>query len=283
MVQSLGRLGIGRGLKMRDGKTKTLGRRVLSPLFGRPGLQSLFQDMYNIALAGMGYGEGNNPATSGEEFALDYVHSHLSSKKRVAVFDVGANVSEYADRALQRWNNQVDLWCFEPSPSTYGILRARLENHPGITLENLGLSDRTASLVLHTPGDGSKVASVHAGRASRWEHGKTEDVQVRTLDAYCAEHGIDALDHLMLDVEGHELSVLQGASGMLGSRAIRFIQFEFGNAQIGLGVFFRDYWEALGQMYVLYRVIAHGLVPIRGYDETCEVFKRATNYLAELR
>jgi hypothetical protein len=70
---------------------------------------------------------------------------------------------------------------------------------------------------------------------------------------------------------------------MLESGAIRFIQFEISAACIDARVFFRDFWEALGQEYVLFRVLAHGLAPVPGYDETREVFKRATNYLAERR
>jgi hypothetical protein len=207
--------------EVRDGTTTTLGRRFLSPLLGRPRLQPFFRHLHEVALADMGYGEGGNPATSGEEAVLDYVQSSLGAKERVTVFDVGANVGEYADQVLVRWGDRVDLRCFEPSPSTYRILSERLAGRPNVTLENLGLSDRNDSVMLHTRGAGSKVASVHASRPSR------EDEE--------------------LDVEGHELSLLPGARAMLGSEAIRFIQFETGVPRIDARVFFRDFWEALGQ------------------------------------
>jgi FkbM family methyltransferase len=270
---------------MRDGTTKMVGRRILGPLFGRPRLQPFFRNLHEVALAGMGHGEGGNPATSGEEGVLHHVQSSLGTKQRVTVFDVGANIGEYADRVLARWDDHVDLRCFEPSPSTYRMLSERLAGRPGVTLENLGLSDKNGSLVLHTPGAGSKVASVYASRTSRENGGldQDEEIRVQTLDAYCADHQIDALDYLKLDVEGHELSVLKGANTMLQSGAIRFIQFEFSAACIDARVFFRDFWEILGQEYVLFRVLARGLAPVPRYDETLEVFKRATNYLAERR
>jgi FkbM family methyltransferase len=260
---------------MRDGAVKTLGRRILSPLLGRPRLQSLFQDLHEVALAGMGYGEGANPAASGEEGALAFVWSSLGTERRVTIFDVGANVGEYADQVLRRWGDRVDLWCFEPSPSSHRILSERLAGRPGVTLENLGLSDQNASIVLHTRGEGSKVASVYARQTSHedWELDQTEEIRVRTLDDYCADHQIAA----------HELSVLKGAKMMLELGAIRFIQFEFSAACIDARVYFRDYWNALSKNYVLYRVMAHGLARIDRYDETREVFKRATNYLAQRR
>ncbi|MBN1461286.1 MAG: FkbM family methyltransferase [Armatimonadetes bacterium] len=261
----------------------SLGRRIVGPFLGRPNLQPLFQAMHNAALAGMGYGEGNNPATSGEEGVLDYVHSRVCSQERVNVFDVGANVGEYAERVIERWGRRLDLWCFEPSASTCRILRERVGSRPGVTLEKLGLSESNGCLVLHTSGEGSKVASVHEGQASEREGALSEEIAVRTVDSYCADHGIRALDLLKIDVEGHELCVLRGAREMLERGAIRFIQFEFSAACVDARVYFRDYWELLHRSYLIYRVLAHGLTQVLGYDESREVFKRATNYLAERR
>jgi FkbM family methyltransferase len=268
-----------------DGTTKSTGRRILGPLLGRPRLQPFFRSLHAVALAGMGYGEGGNPATSGEEGVLGYIQSALGADRRVTVVDVGANVGEYADQVLARWGERVDLRCFEPSTPTFSILSGRLAGRPNVTLENLGLSDRDGSAILYTRGAGSKVASVHAGQTSD-EDGELcqhEEIRVRTLDAYCASHNIAALDYLKVDVEGHELNVLQGARTMLRSGAIHFIQFEMSASCINARVFFRDFWEILDGQYDLFRVLAHGLLPIASYDETLEVFKRATNYLAERR
>jgi FkbM family methyltransferase len=263
-------------------RAKALGRVILSPLLGRPRLQPFFHSLHNVALAGMGYGEGGNPASSGEARVLDYVRGRLPSDRQAVVFDVGANVGEYAKEILERWG-RVDLRCFEPSPSTYAVLGERLKDRAGVMLENLGLSDQNGALTFYTRGEGSKVASVYKRRSSRWELDQTEEIRVVTLDAYCAENSIDTLDFLKLDVEGHELSVLIGAETMLRSGAICFIQFEFGRACVDARVFFRDFWELLNRDYILYRVLAHGLVMVPSYDETCEVFKHATNYLAERR
>jgi FkbM family methyltransferase len=52
------------------------------------------------------------------------------------------------------------------------------------------------------------------------------EVPIITLDAVCAQRGIDFIGFLKVDVEGYELSVLQGADSMLRRRAIRFIFME---------------------------------------------------------
>ncbi len=51
-------------------------------------------------------------------------------------------------------------------------------------------------------------------------------VPVTTLDLYCQEQGIDRVDFLKIDVEGHERTVLRGASRMLKEHRIRFMYME---------------------------------------------------------
>jgi FkbM family methyltransferase len=200
---------------------------------------------------------------------------HEASTRR-RVFDVGANLGEYAESVLS-------LWCFEPSPSTFQVLERRIAERPEVTVENLGLSNVDGSLTLHTLGQGSKVASVYQRRTDPQGLRHTEQVRVQTLDSYCAANGIRSIDLLKLDVEGHELSVLQGAKELLEARAIHFIQFEFSAACVDARVFFRDFWDLLSADFRICRMLKHGLAPITAYDETLEVFKRATNYLAERR
>jgi hypothetical protein len=48
-----------------------------------------------------------------------------------------------------------------------------------------------------------------------------------TVDQFCAERGVDRLDLLKIDTEGHELEVLEGASQTLQARGVRFVFLEF--------------------------------------------------------
>jgi FkbM family methyltransferase len=270
---------------MHGGLTKQLGRRLLSPFLGRRRFQGFFQDVYEVALAGLNYGEGANPAASGERRVIEYVIGRLGGARTMTVFDVGANVGEYAASLLELSGDRTRIYCFEPASGTFRTLSEALEGRPGVTLENCGLGDADTEATLYSLGDGSKLASLYERRI---EHAGVhldhkETIRLLTLDGYCAQHGIDAIDLLKMDVEGHEMSVMRGARRMLEGGHIRFLQFEFSAANIDSRTFFRDFHQILSPKYNLYRVLRDGLLPVERYHETQEVFKRATNYLAERR
>jgi len=71
---------------------KAFGRRVLSPFLGKVRYYPFFEALYELSLAGMNFGEGANPSTSGEVAALHYVRDKLPLRQGpVVFFDVGAN------------------------------------------------------------------------------------------------------------------------------------------------------------------------------------------------
>ena len=51
-------------------------------------------------------------------------------------------------------------------------------------------------------------------------------VIVRTIDDYCAEHDIKAIDILKTDTQGYDLEVLKGAENILESRRIHLVYTE---------------------------------------------------------
>ena len=52
------------------------------------------------------------------------------------------------------------------------------------------------------------------------------DVPTTTLDDFCSRHAIDRVNVLKMDIQGGELMALQGASGMLESKAVDLIYTE---------------------------------------------------------
>jgi FkbM family methyltransferase len=166
------------------------------------------------------------------------------------------------------------------------MLKTGTPGAANVHIRNVGLSDREGEAILHSPGEGSKLSSLHDTRTRLTRVGASavldEPVVVTTLDRFCADEGLERIHFLKLDVEGHELSVLRGASTMLDAGRVNAIQFEFGCADLESRTFFRDFFYLLSGRYRLYRVLQNGLYPIDRYKETYEVFKRATNYLALL-
>lgn len=261
-------------------------KRIFRMVAGRIGMQKYFRMMHTLSVYGMNYGNGGDIKKSGEYFAAKYVKTKLSEQTSAPVlFDVGANIGDYALKLAEIFANQkFQVHAFEPSEKTYRKLVENTSAKEGITVNNLGLGEQEAELILYSNSDGSALASVYERDLGR--HGismdKKEIVKLTTIDNYCATHGIGQIHFLKLDIEGHELFALKGAEKLINSKKIDFIQFEFGGSNIDSRTYFRDFWEMLQDKYDFYRIVKNGLYPIKKYSEACEIFD-TINYLLELK
>ena len=109
-------------------------------------------------------------------------------------------------------------------------------------------------------------------------------VTATTIDSVVEKHSIETVDYLKMDIEGHELAALRGASRSLERGVVRNLTFEFGSANINSRSFFRDFFDMLSSFgFRIFRIGAGGtLFPIPRYSEELEYFRGATNYLARL-
>jgi hypothetical protein len=98
-------------------------------------------------------------------------------------------------------------------------------------------------------------------------------------------NGIAHVDVLKIDVEGHEVSVLEGARRALEEHRIAAIMFEFGSANINSRTFFGDFWNLFDTLsYNLYGVLpGGGTYKIDQYRDELEYFRGASNYIATRR
>lgn len=113
-------------------------------------------------------------------------------------------------------------------------------------------------------------------------HARSEAVQLTTVDQVCAEDGIEQIDLLKIDTEGHEIEVLLGASSMLQAGRIASVQFEFGDTFLGTPHHFSDLWEMLSRQYTMYRILRHDMIEVRHYSPDLEIYKIA-NFLCTRR
>lgn len=143
------------------------------------------------------------------------------------IFDVGANAGIYSLAAVAV-NPQVQVHAFEPTPEIARGLRETIaENRLGsnISVHELAVSERTgrAALMRYRGSDdtnGGMNFIVEQSDAS------AESVGTTSIDEFCDAQGIEMIDLLKMDIQGHEASALRGAERMLSEGRIGTIFLE---------------------------------------------------------
>jgi len=160
---------------------------------------------------------------------------------RPIVFDVGAHVGLVATR-FRRLFPGATIHCFEPFPDSFAELGAAAAGLQPIELHPLALSSSAGEAsfsVNRNPATNSLLASDRSGRLYwRGDTPQTEttlSVETTTLDRFCGERELAAIDILKLDVQGAEYDVLCGAEGMLERQALGLVYLELITAPTYLG------------------------------------------------
>jgi len=192
------------------------------------------------------------------------------------VFDIGANVGHWAALAL-RINQSLQLHCFEPGKVTY---RKLLQNSfpANVICNNFGMSSEPGEAPLFIFEDGAGINSLYKREGlesfglSKQEN--YELVRLDTVDDYCKQKGIDSIDLLKIDVEGHELEVFRGTAQMLFQGRVKVIQFEYGGCNIDAGVLLKDIFNFFSDYnYNFYKICSRELRLVARYDQCLENFQ----------
>lgn len=257
-------------------------KKLIYPIYGKRKFQKIFEALNRFSLFGMNIGGGSDPKDSGEKSALNYVNNRFKSLSEIILFDVGANVGHYSIILKELFGEKATIHSFEPSHKTFQKLQLNIGDKTRINLYNFGFGNENAKTVLFSNSDESGLASVYKRKLDHFNinMNQSEEIEIKTLDSFCEEHKIERINFLKLDVEGHEKKVLDGASKILKSGAIDFIQFEFGSCNIDSRTYFQDFYYLLNDNYKIYRIVKDGLYQIKQYKEMYEAFT-VTNYLAE--
>ena len=207
---------------------------------------------------------------SGEaSFIHSFAEDHAGQE--VVVFDVGANIGSWGEVVAEEINKQggtLTLHAFEPVAEYHGsgtFTKAAVSATPG-----------TVSVYRRKDSDQS---SLYERRLARRKQGEAEIVQIPTirLDDYITEHKITHIDLLKIDVEGHELSVLQSLGTYLDPAFVSMIQFEYGVTYVDSSTYLLDMYELL-HAYKICKVFRDHLEETP-YQSNLEDFM-FTNYVA---
>lgn len=139
--------------------------------------------------------------------------------------DIGANIGQNSSAMAFKSGPGGRVISFEPHPATFSELRQNVESWGKgkcavVELNNVALGEQDGEAVL--------AATEYLSGASLRKEGPGVKVPVRRLDDFLRKVSVGVCK---IDVEGHELSVLQGAPETLKRRAIRDIVFEDFNPQ----------------------------------------------------
>jgi FkbM family methyltransferase len=139
----------------------------------------------------------------------------------VTALDVGANVGAYSILLGQWAGPSGKVFAFEPAPEVFeGLARHVALNGLAGRVEPIrsavGAEVGTARLLIAGTGGESRLVIPTPGTPGT-DVGAMIDVRVTTIDAFCAERGLSP-DFIKVDVEGFELSVLQGARDTIRRR-----------------------------------------------------------------
>lgn len=145
-------------------------------------------------------------------------------KAGMKVLAVGANFGYYALLMAQRVGSAGHVWAFEPTQK----YREQLEWHiranglgERVTVVPFGLSDSFKSATIDlTPQSASMHYAPSVARVG------TEVIHLKPLDKMASELGIEKVDFISMDIDGHEAAFLRGAKATL-TRDLPPIAMEF--------------------------------------------------------
>jgi len=224
-------------------------------------------------------------ASDGELALQRAILRTVDPQRAPVIFDVGANIGDWTAALLEApWpalprGGQAHL--FEPSPASFRKLQIRFarEIQSGtVVIRQLALSQAsgTADLYLSEPTAGTNSLHQHPGL----DVNERLQIDLSTLDGYCADQGIEHIDLVKVDVEGHDLAVLRGGSGLLRRQSIRVVQFEYNWRWITSRSFLMDAFELVTPFgYRIGKVTPRGIELYDSWHPELENFHEG-NYAA---
>jgi FkbM family methyltransferase len=145
---------------------------------------------------------------------------HFCPKKNDTVLDVGAHLGRYTIISANQVGDKGKVVALEASPVVFEKLNRniRLNKLSNITSMNYAVYSKATKIKLFFPNEGFKNTVYNSVMSNRsQDSGKFVIVDANTLDNIINSIGIglEQVNWIKIDVEGAELEVLKGATGIL--------------------------------------------------------------------
>jgi FkbM family methyltransferase len=144
-------------------------------------------------------------------------------------WDIGANVGYFTTRLSEWVGPRGKVFAFEPCPANVSLLRSACERKSNVVIREYGLSNKTARARFMEGSDNLRATSRVLEKDDSQPEGMIE-VELRTGDGIIGQRDADIPNIVKIDVEGHELHVLEGLRSTLSRSQLRsvFVEVHFG-------------------------------------------------------
>lgn len=129
--------------------------------------------------------------------------------------DVGANVGLYSLKASEIIKDNGKVIGFEPFIKNFNQLSTHIECNnlsSKVKIENKAIGESEGKLKLYYSEQAHNRGMVSALKN---DYANSYEVEMISLDGYCASHNINVVNCVKIDVEGYEMSVLKGMKNIL--------------------------------------------------------------------
>lgn len=161
-----------------------------------------------------------------------YIKDRLPHAEMHTIFDVGANVGWFTFQFSGHFA-EAHFHLFEPVSALFNKIPETFAYRPDLKLlerttrNRLALGHEAGNVRMTALPDVTVNHVIVEGRPqptpAEWP---TELVEILRGDTYCEQHGIYHIDYLKIDVEGHDMNVINGFTGMLSGGKVDFVQVE---------------------------------------------------------
>jgi FkbM family methyltransferase len=190
---------------------------------------------------------------------------HFVRSGAVAV-DVGASFGLFSYHLARLVGRTGTVFSFEPHPSNRVVLEKLAKARPAVRFRPVAVSDEPGSAQMQVPVFGGRHVTAQSSLAHGF--GDLEGVAVESVSVPTVrlddELGDRSIDFIKIDVEGHEIAVLQGAAGILRKYLPpMLIEIEQRHLEYPIADVFA---EITGLGYQLYFINGSRLRPIDEFD-----------------
>jgi FkbM family methyltransferase len=156
-----------------------------------------------------------------EEFHLKQVFERFGVD---CVFDVGANVGQYAELLRQRVGYRGEILSYEPNPNVVGRLRGKAKGDPNWHIVEIALDHTAGRKTFNIMTDDSFSSLLAPSEREIKVYAKLNtieqriDVETRTLTqefAKCSQHMRYKHPFLKIDTQGNDVAVVKGGEDVL--------------------------------------------------------------------